>query len=120
MSNNNQYVIEVSKELQKIAEKTKMNLTKVIEDKLLETYKENIFNSYEPRSEEGSYVHTGTFLDSIYTKVEDDTIMAMIADIPYENSNKSAIDVYTYLEEGTKGGGDYGYKSPEGRYKICL
>lgn len=118
MSNRKKYVIEVSKELQKIAEKTKVNLTKVIEDKLLETYKENVLNSYEPRSEEGNYVHTGTFLDSIYTKVENDTIMVMIADTRYEN-NKSATDVHTYLTEGTKGGGDYAYIPPEGRYKIC-
>lgn len=114
MAKSNSNRLNVSKQLQKIAKNLEINLTNVIEDKLLETYKTNVLHSYTPRSKDGGYESTGTFVDSVYTQVEDNTISIMIADIPYENSNnKSTVDVHTFLTEGTKGGGEYAYLSED-------
>lgn len=114
MTKQNKATKQISKQLHDMAKKMNVNLTKVIEDKLLETYKTNVLHSYAPRSENGGYEPTGTFVDSIYTKVEDNTISVMIADVPYENgNNKSTVDVHTFLTEGTKGGGEYAYISED-------
>ncbi len=118
--------LQVSKQLEKIAKNIEVNLTKVIEDKLLETYKTNVQLSYSPRSSDGNYIPSGTFVDSVYTKVEEDsdgtTIKVMIADVPYDTpygEGRSTVDVHTFLTEGTKGGGEYPYYGSEGQVEFA-
>ena len=48
--------IHITKQLEQIAEEVEKDATKIIEDKLLETYKENVLASYSPRSEAGQEV----------------------------------------------------------------
>lgn len=118
--------LQITKQLNQIAKNVEVNLAKVVEEKLLETYKTNVLSSYSPRSEEASYVHTGTFLSSIYTEVEDTsptekTITVMIADKNYPDAvtPRSTVQVHTFLTEGTRGGGDYPYKDDEGRITFA-
>lgn len=120
---------QIMKQLQNAAKKMNINLTKVIEDKLLETYKTNVLHSYASRSENGDYENTGTFLDSIYVKTEDNEIAVMIRDTPYERIKsednikyqqvKSTVDIHTFLTEGTQGGGNYPYETQEGEIKFA-
>ena len=136
--------INITKQLEKTAQDLEVNLTKVIEDKLLETYKTNVQQSYSPRTvggmmdklfneqakeaeqkdkEQGinarhrrkklTYRHTGLFLDSIYTKVDDKTVKIMIADNQYPDGT-STTKVHKYLTQGTEGGGYYSYQSENG------
>lgn len=122
---NKKDVLVVAKQLQQIAKRMNVNLTKVVEDKLLETYKTNVALSYGPRSEGGEYVNTGTFMDSIYVEKEDDTISVMIRNVEYDtgevtsNKPKSTVDVHTFLTEGTVGGGEYPYQAPDGKIKYA-
>lgn len=114
--------LQVSKQLEKIAKNIEVNLTKVIEDKLLETYKTNAQLSYAPRSDDGNYVSSGTFVDSVYTKVENGTITVMIADVPYDSpygNAKSTVEVHTFLTEGTQGEGEYPYEGENGEMKFA-
>lgn len=46
----------ITKQLEKIAEDMEKDATKIIEDKLLKTYKENVLASYSPRSVAGQEV----------------------------------------------------------------
>ena len=48
--------IYITKQLEQIANDVEKDATKIIEDKLLETYKENVLASYSPRSEAGQEV----------------------------------------------------------------
>lgn len=118
--------LHVSKQLDKIAKRLEVNLAKVLEDKLLETYKTNVQLSYSPRSDNGNYISSGTFVDSVYTKVENDAqgtvIKVMIKDVPYDTpypEGRSTVDVHTFLTEGTEGGGEYPYYGPEGQVKFA-
>lgn len=129
MAKQNDATKQVIKQLQDEAKKMNLNLTKIIEDKLLETYKTNVLHSYASRSTSGGYEHTGRFLDSIYVKTEGNEIAVMIQDIPYEQiksedgikyqQTKSTVDVHTFLTEGTKGGGSYPYETSEGEIKYA-
>lgn len=115
---------QLMSQLDDIAKHIKENLVNAVEDKLLETYKENVVASFLPRTTQPleTYESTNTFLDSLYTEVEDisDTtsvITVMIANKVYPDSlnNKSTIDVHTYLTEGTNGGEKkYAYKNKDG------
>ena len=51
-----QATVLITKQLKQIAEEVEKDATKIIEDKLLETYKENVLASYSPRSEAGQEV----------------------------------------------------------------
>lgn len=51
-----QATVLITKQLEQIAEEVEKDATKIIEDKLLETYKENVLASYSPRSEAGREV----------------------------------------------------------------
>lgn len=51
-----QATVLITKQLEQIAEKVEKDATKIVEDKLLETYKENVLASYSPRSEAGQEV----------------------------------------------------------------
>lgn len=46
----------ITKQLEQIADNVEKDATKIIEDKLLETYKQNVLASYSPRSEAGQEV----------------------------------------------------------------
>lgn len=64
-----------------------------------------------------TYIHTGTFLGSIYTVIENHTVKIKFRNRSYPNGGKSVKEVYTYLTEGTKGGGMYPYhdkRDPDG------
>jgi hypothetical protein len=129
MAKQNDTIKQITKQLQNTAKKMNVNLTKVVEDKLLETYKTNVLQSYASRSRDGNYENTGTFLDSIYVKTEDNEIAVMIRDIPYERIKsednikyqrvKSTVDIHTFLTEGTQGGGEYPYETPDGEIKFA-
>ena len=118
----------VTKQLEQIANNIEKDATKIIEDKLLENYKENVLASYTPRSEAGleaqeynkyqksreqklgtrlhkkklTYRHTGIFLDSIYTEVKNKTVKIKIRDEQYPDG-ASTTQVYEWLTKGTKG-----------------
>ena len=51
-----QATVLITKQLEQIANNVEKDATKIIEDKLLETYKENVLASYSPRSEAGQEV----------------------------------------------------------------
>lgn len=51
-----QATVLITKQLEQIANDVEKDATKIIEDKLLETYKENVLASYSPRSEAGQEV----------------------------------------------------------------
>lgn len=125
-----QATVLITKQLEQIAEEVEKDATKIIEDKLLETYKENVLASYSPRSEAGieaqaynkyqksreasegykrrlhrqklTYKHTNIFVNSIYTEVENKTIKIKIKDEIYPDG-ASTTQVYEWLTKGTKG-----------------
>lgn len=120
----------VTKQLEQIADNLEKDATKIIEDKLLETYKTEVLASYSPRSEEGkavqeynqyqksreakegykrrlyrkkmTYEHTKIFENSIYTEVSNKTVKIKIRDEKYPNG-ASTTQVYEWLTKGTKG-----------------
>lgn len=51
-----QATVLITKQLEQIANDVEKDATKIIEDKLLETYRENVLASYSPRSEAGQEV----------------------------------------------------------------
>ena len=51
-----QATVLITKQLEQIANDVEKDATKIIEDKLLKTYKENVLASYSPRSEAGQEV----------------------------------------------------------------
>lgn len=125
-----QATVLITKQLEQIAEEVEKDATKIVEDKLLETYKENVLASYSPRSEAGieaqeynqyqksreakegykrrlhkkkiTYKHTNIFVNSIYTEVENKTIKIKIKDEIYPDG-ASTTQVYEWLTKGTKG-----------------
>lgn len=113
--------LSVSQQLQKIAKKMEVNLVKELDNKLLETYKENVLASYSPRLT-GTYEHTEKFVNSVYTKVENNEIIVMIADIPYDTpyeGGRSTTQVHTFLTEGTSGGGNYPFKTSDSTIQFA-
>ena len=119
--------VYITKQLEDMAKELEVNITKVVEEKLLETYKNNVLLSYSPRSQKGrevkeynedpyrahrkklTYHHTGTFINSIDTEVDNKLVKVIIRDNQYENG-KSTTEIYKYLTEGTVGGGTYPYR----------
>ena len=125
-----QATVLITKQLEQIAEEVEKDATKIVEDKLLETYKENVLASYSPRSEAGleakeyneyqksreakegykrrlhrkkiTYKHTNIFVNSIYTEVKNKTIKIKIKDEIYPDG-ASTTQVYEWLTKGTKG-----------------
>lgn len=129
MVNKNNDIKQITQQLQKVANEMNVNLTKVLEDKLLETYKTNVLQSYANRSENNDYENTHTFLDSIYVETENNTISVMIRDTPYERISsddnakyqriRSTTDIHTFLTEGTSGGGEYPFENQEGDIQFA-
>ena len=136
--------VNVSKQLLKEAEKIKMNLSQVVEDKLLTCAKENILQSYSPRS-------VGAAQDILFNeqakqaenedKKQDLKVRNRRRKIPYKHTGtfldsiytekkdneivvkirdlqyengKSTIDVYKWLTNGTSGGGNYYFVNNNG------
>lgn len=92
----------LTKQLEQIADDVEKDAAKIIEDKLLDTYKKNVLASYSPRSEAGieaqkyndyqksreakegnkrrlsrkksTYRHTNIFVNSIYTEIQNKTM----------------------------------------------
>ena len=101
--------INITKKLQKIAETTQNKLQEDVAEKLLETYKTNVELSYAPRGD-GSYEHTGIFLDSIHVDIEKEKVKIVIDNVYYNQlSHRSTTEVHEFLTEGTDGGGVYDY-----------
>ena len=128
--------VHISKQLEKIAKEIEINVSKVVADKLEETYKTNVELSYGPRSQRGreveaynkekkaleekdrkagiksprrsrkkqTYKHTGIFLKSIYTEIENNVVKVKIRDDIYPDGGASTTQVYKWLTEGTRGG----------------
>lgn len=126
----------LTKQLEQIADDVEKDAAKIIEDKLLDTYKKNVLASYSPRSEAGievqkyneyqksretkegnkrrlsrkklTYKHTNTFVDSIYTEVQNKTmtrgrvVKIKIKDEQYPDG-ASTTQVYKWLTKGTDG-----------------
>lgn len=95
----NKLTVYITEQAQKIAKKTQVNVQQIIADKSREAYINNILATYAP-SGDGSYVHTGIFVDSVYTEINGDDVNVMLADTEYPN-RRSTIDVYEFLTKGT-------------------
>ena len=116
----------ITKALEEQADLMNLNIKAMVRDKLQETYVNNVRASYTPRSMKGqnivkhnkdpynthkkklTYRHTGIFANSIYTKIDKNTVKVMIKDEQYPDG-ASTTQVYKWLTEGTKGGGNYPY-----------
>ena len=118
--------INLTKALQNIADTTQTNLRDDIAKKLEEVYKKNVEASYTPRNN-GSYIHTDTFVDSIHTVIEEDKgigrdriKIVLDNDVYDQPSERTVAQVYDFLTEGTAGGsrkgglGIYGYDTDDG------
>lgn len=139
-----QATVLITKQLEQIADDVEKDATEIIKDKLLETYKENVLASYSPRSQAGietqeyndyqksreqklgtrlhkkkqTYHHTGIFVDSIYTEVDNKTVKIKIRDEMYPDG-ASTTQVYEWLTKGTKGSDkSYPYISVSGSDKT--
>ena len=139
-----QATVLITKQLEQIADDVEKDATEIIKDKLLETYKENVLASYSPRSQAGietqeyndyqksreqklgtrlhkkkqTYHHTGIFVDSIYTEVDNKTVKIKIRDEMYPDG-ASTTQVYEWLTKGTKGSDkSYSYISVSGSDKT--
>lgn len=74
-----------------------------------------------------SYIHTGTLEEAIHTEVEQKNkyecrVVVKIRPEPYpvdhprrDNKLVTAVDVYQWLREGTKGGSDYWFTNKQGK-----
>lgn len=123
--------VRITKKLGAVAEETERDVTKIVKEKLLETYKTNVLLSYGPRSQAGrevkeynedpyrahrkklTYRHTHTFEDSINVVVDDKTVKIVIEDAMYPDG-ASTEEVYKWLTEGTVGGGTYKFYTKKG------
>ena len=127
--------IYITDALKEQAEAFDIGIKKVVKDQLQLTYVNNVRASYTPRTIKGqetakynknpynehrkkvTYRHTGTFANSIYTKIEGKNIKVMIKDEIYPDG-VSTTQVYEWLTKGTKGGNKpYPYVSHSGNNK---
>ena len=117
-----QATVLITKQLEQIADDVEKDATEIIK------YKENVLASYSPRSQAGietqeynayqksreqklgtrlhkkkqTYHHTGIFIDSIYTEVNNKTVKIKIRDETYPDG-ASTTQVYEWLTKGTEG-----------------
>jgi len=131
--------INITKKLQKTADEIKVDIMKVVEDKLLETYKNNVLLSYVSRSAEGLAVaeynrkakeaeqkdrelglntrHRRKKLTYRHTNTfinaihtkTEENRIKIVLDDSTYDNGKSVAEVYKYLTKGTKGGDAYAY-----------
>ena len=142
-----QATINVTKKLAQVAENVEVDIIKVVEDKLLETYKNNVLLSYGPRSSKGREVaeynkkakeaeeadkqtginarHRRKKLTYRHTNTFINAIQTEVEGNKIKivlNDNtypngKSVAEVYKYLTEGTMGGGTYTFMNEKGETK---
>ena len=124
-----------------LADELGVRLKARVRDKLEETYKKNIFDSYEPIGERGkaiqtynkkkkddhegktyhqkaaNYHHTGTFLRNIHARIDGDKIKATVSKEQYEDDEDGVTtwDVYKWLTRGTRKRPKYPYYPVEGK-----
>jgi len=138
------FTINISKQLEQLAEKTETNISDVVEKKLKECYRENVELSYGPRS-------VGAAQDILFNNQakqaeEEDKKRGINTRhrrrrVPYIHTGnfyesidteregkkikikikdikypngKSTVDVYEYLVNGTSGGGKYWFTNKRG------
>lgn len=133
--------VNITKQLQSIADEHEVIISKIVKDKLLKTYKENVLASYSPRSEKGievqeyneyqkkreekehrrfhkkklTYRHTGTFLRAIKAIKKGKTVKIVIDGAATYEDGTPVTKVYEYLTKGTSGGEEtYAYKTKNG------
>lgn len=124
--------VNLTKKLIKNIEALQLNLEQEIAEKLKETHKQNVVASYHPRARierEGalSYQHTGILEEAIDVKTEkksqhESKVSVIVRPYPYpqdhfrtDGKHVTAVDVYQWLREGTKGGDDYWFTNSEGK-----
>lgn len=94
--------VNLTKQLQQVADTTGNNIREDLAKTLKEKYKENVLASYGPR--EGSagfgYEHENLFYDHIEVKVEQDKVQIVVEEANYPNG-KSTLEVHDYLTYGT-------------------
>lgn len=96
--------IYIKKELANVAKEYERDITKIVSEKLENTYKDNLIASYSPRSEAKhpiTYEDTHTLEDAIHSVVEDNVVKIKIEDVPYKDSltGRTTLDVYDYLRQ---------------------
>lgn len=111
--------ILITKELEAIAENTKVNVQLVIAEKLEKTYKDNLTSSYGPRSLQGiataenrtrnksTYTNTHNLEDAVNAVITGDTIKIEIDETKTYKRSKDEVtakQVHDWLSEGTEGG----------------
>lgn len=134
----------ITKQLEEIAEEYEKDVTTIVEEKLLETYKANVEASYTPRSSLGmetkeyneyqksreakeghkrrlhrkkqTYHHTGKFLEAIHTEVKNKVVKIVIDETATYDDGTPVTEVYEYLTKGTNGSEHqpYSYESENG------
>lgn len=114
--------LNITKRLETIAEETSTDISEKIAEKLEKCYKDNVEQSYGPRSigtalnapenpDSKPYEHTGKFLESIHAVIEKDKgigrnrVRIEIDELTYPDGRKTTVDIHEYLTEGTKGDG---------------
>ena len=139
------FTINISKKLEKTAEKLEVNVSDVVEQKLKQCYRDNVEMSYGPRS-------VGAAQDILFNEQakqaeQEDRAKGITARhrrrrIPYIHTGnfyesieteregrkikvkikdikypngKSTTDVYEYLTKGTSGGGEYWFVNKQGK-----
>lgn len=123
--------ITITKALEKYAEKLLEDVTNNVTEKLEQVHKENIIASYSPRAgnEVNTYTHTNTLINAVYgvsekkSKYERRAVIKVRPDLYPENHPRkdtvTAVKVYKWLRDGTKGGGNYWFENEEGEYPIA-
>ena len=135
--------VMITKKLNEIADDVEKDATKIIKDKLLETYKNNVLASYSPRSEAGfevqaynkyqksreqkegskrrlhrkklTYRHTNTFIEAIKVVSKNNYVKIVIDGSKTYDDGTPATEVYEYLTKGTDGGDKtYAYETDDG------
>lgn len=135
--------VMITKELNEIADDVEKDATKIIKDKLLETYKNNVLASYSPRSEAGfevqayneyqksreqkegnkrrlhkkklTYRHTNTFIEAVKVVSKNKYVKVVIDESKKYDDGTPATEVYEYLTKGTDGGDKtYAYETDDG------
>ena len=142
-----QATINITNKLEQAAKEIEVDIIKVTEDKLLETYKNNVLLSYSPRSRKGREVaeynkkakeaeqadkeaginarHRRKKLTYRHTNTFINAIQTevegnkikIVLDDDTYPNGKSVAEVYKYLTEGTMGGETYTFVNEKGETK---
>ena len=99
-----QATVLITKQLEQIANDVEKDATKIIEDKLLETYKENVLASYSPRSEAGQEVQA--YNESRKQLEQEDRALGIKSrrsrkKLTYRHTNTFVNSIYTEVKNKT-------------------